>query len=71
VGLHALETRLADELAVSFVPIKVQIPYTMTEFVNLFRSRGMVETEDHRPEGTMISGRLPATLLPDFQRFLP
>lgn len=69
-GLHQLENRLAHELAVSFVPIRVQIPYTMAEFVNLFRSRGMVDTEDHQPEGTMISGRLPATLLPDFQRFL-
>ena len=70
-GLPELEQRIADGLAASFVPVKVQIPYTMAEFVNLFRSRGMVEIEDHRPEGTFITGRLPATLLPDFQRFLP
>jgi GTP-binding protein HflX len=70
-GLDELQTRLAEELAANFIPIKVRIPYTMTEFVNLFRSRGMVEAEDHRPDGTLITGRLPATLLPDFQRFLP
>jgi GTP-binding protein HflX len=69
-GLETLEARLADELAVNFIPIKVRIPYTMAEFVNLFRSRGMVEAEVHRPDGTMITGRLPATLIPDFQRFL-
>jgi GTPase len=70
-GLDELQTRLANELAANFVPIKVRIPYNMTQFVNLFRSRGMVEAEDHRPDGTLITGRLPATLLPDFQRFLP
>ena len=70
-GLHELEERIAEGLAASFVPVKVQIPYTMAEFVNLFRLRGMVEVEDHRPEGTLITGRLPATLLPDFQRFRP
>ncbi len=70
-GLDALEARLADKLTIDFIPIRVRIPYAMAEFVNLFRSRGMVEAEDHRPDGTLITGRLPATLLPDFQRFLP
>lgn len=70
-GLEALAVRLADQLSINFIPVKVQIPYTMAEFVNLFRSRGMVEAEDHRADGTLITGRLPATLLPDFQRFVP
>lgn len=70
-GLNDLTAALAARLAANFVPVKVRIPYSMAEFVNLFRSRGMVEAEDHRPDGTTITGRLPATLLPEFQQFLP
>jgi GTP-binding protein HflX len=70
VGLEALRNLMADKVSSQFVPVRVQIPYTDAEFVNLFRSRGMVEREDHRAEGTMITGRLPATLLPSFQPFL-
>lgn len=70
-GLDDLQERLAGELATNFIPVKVQIPYSMAAFVNLFKSRGMVETEDHRPDGTLITGRLPAVLLPEFQRFVP
>lgn len=70
-GLDTLEARLADQLALNLVPVKVQIPYAMAEFVNLFRARGMVEAEDHCSDGTVITGRLPATLIPAFQRFLP
>ncbi|HEX6510369.1 MAG TPA: GTPase HflX [Chloroflexota bacterium] len=69
-GIDVLKARLAEALAASFVPVKVAIPYTMAELVNLFRSRGMVEREDHRAEGTVITGRLPVTLLPNFQPFL-
>lgn len=69
-GLDALQNRIARTISAQFVPVKVEIPYTEAEFVNLFRSRGMVEREDHRPEGTVITGRIPASLLPSFQPFI-
>lgn len=69
-GLEALQERIAHAISSQFVPVRVEIPYTDAEFVNLFRSRGMVEREDHRAEGTVITGRLPASLLPNFQQFL-
>jgi GTP-binding protein HflX len=69
-GLDALQKRIARAISSQFIPVKVEIPYTDAEFVNLFRSRGMVEREDHRAEGTVITGRLPASLLPSFQPYL-
>jgi len=69
-GLDVLQNRMADVISADFVPVTVRIPYGAAEFVNLFRSRGMVEREDHRAEGTVITGKLPVSLLPSFQPFL-
>ncbi|HZU12944.1 MAG TPA: GTPase HflX [Chloroflexota bacterium] len=69
-GLDALRAALADRVSGSFVPVKVTIPYTAARYVSLFRERGMVEREDHRAEGTVITGRLPVNLLPSFQPYL-
>lgn len=69
-GLDTLRRCLTQEVAAQLVPVKVQIPYASTELVSLFRSRGMVEREDHRADGTLITGRLPAELLPSFQAFM-
>jgi GTP-binding protein HflX len=70
IGLDGLRTRIAEALARQFVRVSVDIPYSAAEYVGLFRSRGMVEKEDHESEGTRITGRLPASLLPSFQRFI-
>lgn len=69
-GFEALLGRVARALSADLVPVRVQIPYTESELVSLFRERGMVEREVHRVEGTVITGRLPATLLPSFQGFI-
>lgn len=69
-GLSGLIERIAECASLAFVSVTVQIPYARAEFVNLFRSRGMVEREEHRPDGTVIEGRLPQALLPSFQPYL-
>lgn len=69
-GLELLQSRIAQLVSADFVSVTVRIPYDATELVNLFRSRGRVEREDHRAEGTVITGKLPAGLLPSFQPFL-
>jgi GTP-binding protein HflX len=69
-GLDILQELLMRQLAKEFVPVKVTIPYSDGEFVNIFRSRGMVEHEDARADGMVITGRLPVSLLPSFQSFL-
>src|SRR5579872_1651198 len=69
-GLDVLQNVIAEQIAEGFVSVRVQIPYTEASFVNLFRSRGMVERQDERAGGTVITGRLPASLLPSFREFL-
>jgi GTP-binding protein HflX len=69
-GLDALRDRLASGVAASFVPVKVNIPYGRAELVSLFRARGMVDKEDHRADGTLITGRLPSALLSSFLAYI-
>jgi GTP-binding protein HflX len=68
-GLEELREALAEKVSQDFVPVTVEIPYSEAALVNLFRSRGLVDTEAHGAGGTIITGKLPATLLPNFQPF--
>ncbi len=69
-GLAMLQVAIGDRLSREFVPVQVEIPYSEAQLVGLFRTRGMVTEEVHRDRGTMITGRLPASLLPSFRQFL-
>jgi GTPase len=62
VGLDALLEKIARVLATSMEAIRVIIPYDKSELVELFHRRGRVELEEHRPEGTVIAGRIPRSL---------
>jgi GTPase len=62
VGLDALLEKIAQVLATSMEAIRVIIPYDKSELVELFHRRGRVELEEHRPEGTVIAGRIPRSL---------
>jgi len=54
--------KIAQVLATSMEAIRVIIPYDKSELVELFHRRGRVELEEHRPEGTVIAGRIPRSL---------
>lgn len=69
-GFGQLQAVMMDCVAREFVEVTVEIPYTESELVGIFRSRGMVEREAHEPDGTMIKGRLPSALLPSFRPYL-
>src|SRR5205085_12335870 len=62
LGLDALREKIAQVLANTMEPLCVTIPYSKSELVELFHRRGHVECEEHRPEGTFLSGRLPSSL---------
>jgi GTP-binding protein HflX len=68
-GLDRLEDTIATTIAAAFVPVQVQIPYGDAALVGLFRTRGMVDTEQHDAAGTLITGKLPAALLPNFRPY--
>jgi GTP-binding protein HflX len=69
-GLRDLEESIATTIAATFVPVEVQIPYGAASLVSLFRTRGMVDAEQHDAGGTHITGKLPAALLPSFRPYL-
>ena len=69
-GIDAVRNRIAELVSASYIPVKVTIPYAASESVNLFHKRGMIEREVHRSKGTVIVGKLPRALLPQFERFM-
>ncbi|GAC1344763.1 MAG: GTPase HflX [Ktedonobacteraceae bacterium] len=62
VGLGALREKIARALANSMEMIQVVIPYAKSELVELFHRRGRVDQEEHRSDGTFLSGRIPRSL---------
>ena len=69
VGLNALLEQIAQVLAASMEAVQVIIPYDKSELVELFHRRGRVEQEEHRSDGTFISGRIPRSLLGFFAQY--
>lgn len=61
-GLEALCEKIAQVLAENMEAVQVTIPYAKSELVELFHRRGYVDQEEHRPDGTFLSGRLPRSL---------
>jgi GTP-binding protein HflX len=62
IGLENLREKIAQVLAESMHTVQVLIPYNRTELVELFHRRGRVAREEHTPEGTLLTGRLPRAL---------
>jgi GTP-binding protein HflX len=67
VGLEALKTRMAELITDSYISVTVRIPYNCVELVRLFHTRGLIHKEDHRQTGTIITGRIPPSLLNRFE----
>jgi len=62
LGLDALREKIAEVLASSMEFARVLIPFDKSELVELFHRRGHVEQEEHKPEGTLLVGRIPHSL---------
>jgi len=61
-GLDALREKISHILAESMQSVQVTIPYEKSELVELFHRRGYVEREEHHPNGTFVTGRIPRSL---------
>jgi GTP-binding protein HflX len=68
-GITALLDRVEEELEEAMVPLSVIIPYQRGDLVDLFHTRGLIETETYNAEGTQIEGRLPVDLVARFESF--
>ena len=69
-GIEALRQKIEDSLNATAAPLEVRIPYVESELVDLFRRRGVVESEEFTDEGVLLRGRLPARYRARFERYL-
>ncbi len=68
-GLHELLERVERVLGAEQVDLRARIPYNATELVNLFHRKGIVEAEEYSESGTLIKGKLPRALVPQFDAY--
>lgn len=68
-GLDELRQRIEEMLCLNMTAFDAFIPYYRNDLVSLWHTRGIVDIQDHKPEGTHIKGRIPATLVPQFASF--
>jgi GTP-binding protein HflX len=68
-GLDDLLARIEAMLGSALVSIRVRIPYGASELVSLFHRKGIVESEDYSPRGTLMEGKLPQALVREFEPY--
>ncbi len=66
-GLNQLRNLIADVLGGLMIPVTVQVPYSATELVNLFHRYGSIERQEYTESGSIISGKIPQRLEPEFR----
>ena len=68
-GLPELIGLIEQVLAEELVDIHVMIPYRHGELVALLHQRGVIESEEHTEEGTIVRAKVPAGMLGRFESF--
>ena len=68
-GLNELLSAVEETLSADLVDIRVRIPYSATDLVNTFHRKGIVESEDYSPRGTLIEGKIPQALAREFEEY--
>lgn len=68
-GFNTLLASIEHVLSSELVNIRVRIPYNAMELVNTFHRKGIVESEDYSPRGTLIEGKLPKALAREFETY--
>jgi GTPase len=68
-GIPELLAAIDDHLRHEMVPVRMLIPYAHGDLVSLFHQYGHVEHEEYTGEGTILEGRLPATMAGRFSEF--
>jgi GTP-binding protein HflX len=61
-GLGDLLTGVEKVLLADLVAIDVVIPYSRGDLVALLHEKGVIQHQEHGPEGTRIKGRVPAEI---------
>jgi len=69
-GLPELLARIEEVLTEELVEVSALLPYQRGDLLGLFHQRGVISRESHTPEGTRVTGKLPASLLPRYRSYL-
>jgi GTP-binding protein HflX len=64
--LQTIENILYQEMN----PIKVKIPYSAGRLLDLIHREGSVQSVTHKPDGIVITGRIPGAWLSEFRIYL-
>jgi GTP-binding protein HflX len=70
IGLDRLLARIEDELNHNLLTVTVRIPYSQGDLVAQFHRKGTVLAESYEETGTLIEGRLPKRLQPQFADYI-
>ena len=68
-GVPALVARIEEVLTEELVDLALLLPYQRGDLLGLFHQRGVIEREEHGPEGTRLWGKAPARLAGRFQAY--
>ncbi len=68
-GLDALLALIEQAIAEEMIELRVRIPYSANELAALFHQRGIVEREEFTEQGTIIEGKIAASLIKRFARY--
>ncbi len=68
-GIDTLKARLEEALEAEMARVNVLLPFERGDLVSLFHERGLIQTEEYQEQGTLITGRLPQPLLPQFDAY--
>ncbi|MBI2848587.1 MAG: GTPase HflX [Chloroflexi bacterium] len=68
-GLDRLSSRIEKVLEEEMVSITARIPYQASRLVALFRKEGSLQKEKPLEEGTLVHGKIPVRLIPQFASF--
>jgi len=68
-GIAALLAKIGEVVAREMTPIRLHIPFSASEYVELFHRRGRVLRESYDLAGTLIEGSIPQSLRGTFAPF--
>lgn len=68
-GLPELLAQIEQALDEELVSLTVLLPYQRGDLLSLLHQRGVILRETHEQAGTRVTGRIPASLLPRFERY--
>jgi GTP-binding protein HflX len=69
LGINELLSMVENELFLSLIPVKVNLPYQQGRLISIFHEQGKIEEIAHKKGGVLIEGKLPARYISLFEHY--